>query len=436
MPLPFALDHINLWLLEDGRRLDGDRYRHRQRADARAVGADLREERTVKRVIVTHYHPDHAGNAAWLCERYGVELWMTQGEYLTAHAVRNVERRLHHRRRALGVPQATASTSSARAGMARARQPLRGAGAGVSALVPAHHRGRRDRASAGTSWRAMIGHGHAPEHLSLYCEGAQHADRGRHAALHASRPTSASGRSIPRAIRCACSSIRSRATASCPPTCWCCRRTASRFAARTTRVAQLEQHHQERLARAGAVAANSRKAQRELLERAVPPPARRAPDLLRDGRGDSPPALPVLRRAREARAVAMMASCAMQQAESERSRRAGEGLPAGRRALLQDPRRVRRRSRPQSMSSAVRDEMGIAKAFMDLYARMAADPAMLAEHLDQPVARLHAALAVELDEDDGHGERAGRRAGQGRLALQGRGLVEELPVRPTSSSPT
>jgi poly[(R)-3-hydroxyalkanoate] polymerase subunit PhaC len=32
----------------------------------------------------------------------------------------------------------------------------------------------------------------------------------------------------------------------------------------------------------------------------------------------------------------------------------------------------------QSLSSAVRDEMGIAKAFMDLYARMAADPALLA----------------------------------------------------------
>ena len=32
----------------------------------------------------------------------------------------------------------------------------------------------------------------------------------------------------------------------------------------------------------------------------------------------------------------------------------------------------------EDMSSAVRDEMGIAKAFMDLYARMAADPAMLA----------------------------------------------------------
>src|SRR3981081_2534791 len=32
----------------------------------------------------------------------------------------------------------------------------------------------------------------------------------------------------------------------------------------------------------------------------------------------------------------------------------------------------------QSMSSAVRDEMGIAKAFMDLYSRMAADPATVA----------------------------------------------------------
>ena len=32
----------------------------------------------------------------------------------------------------------------------------------------------------------------------------------------------------------------------------------------------------------------------------------------------------------------------------------------------------------QSLSSAVRDEMGIAKAFMDLYARMAADPHAMA----------------------------------------------------------
>src|SRR3954452_20272534 len=32
----------------------------------------------------------------------------------------------------------------------------------------------------------------------------------------------------------------------------------------------------------------------------------------------------------------------------------------------------------QSMSAAMRDEMGIAKAFMDLYARLAADPTLVA----------------------------------------------------------
>src|SRR5436190_20936983 len=36
------------------------------------------------------------------------------------------------------------------------------------------------------------------------------------------------------------------------------------------------------------------------------------------------------------------------------------------------------RKQTQSMSAAMRDEMGIAKAFMDLYTRLAADPALLA----------------------------------------------------------
>ncbi|HWV91434.1 MAG TPA: MBL fold metallo-hydrolase, partial [Burkholderiales bacterium] len=86
MPLPFALDHINLWLVEED-----DGWTVIDTGIGNAATRELWEQilsKPVKRVIVTHYHPDHAGNAAWLCERYGVELWMTQGEYLTAHAVR------------------------------------------------------------------------------------------------------------------------------------------------------------------------------------------------------------------------------------------------------------------------------------------------------------------------------------------------------------
>jgi glyoxylase-like metal-dependent hydrolase (beta-lactamase superfamily II) len=110
MPLPFQLDHINLWLLEDeaGWTVVDTGIGN---LETRALWKTILGEGHVKRVIVTHYHPDHAGNAAWLCNRYGAELWMTQGEYLTAHA-------------------------------ARPAQPLRRAGAGVSAFVPADHRRR------------------------------------------------------------------------------------------------------------------------------------------------------------------------------------------------------------------------------------------------------------------------------------------------------
>src|SRR5436309_6471253 len=88
MPLPFALDHINLWLLqEEGGWTIVDTGIGN--AETRALWDKLFERfRDIRRVILTHYHPDHAGNADWLCRRFGVELWTTQGEYLTAHAVR------------------------------------------------------------------------------------------------------------------------------------------------------------------------------------------------------------------------------------------------------------------------------------------------------------------------------------------------------------
>src|SRR5512141_1697329 len=74
MPLPFALDHINLWLLEDG---DGwtivdtgygaeATWALWERQLAGTMGG-----RPVKRIVVTHYHPDHVGSAAWLEKRTG-----------------------------------------------------------------------------------------------------------------------------------------------------------------------------------------------------------------------------------------------------------------------------------------------------------------------------------------------------------------------------
>ena len=91
MPLPFQLDHINLWLLEDA---SGENESWTVvdtgigNPETRALWEKILD-RKVGRVILTHYHPDHAGNADWLCRRDGAQMWTTQGESLTAHAVRS-----------------------------------------------------------------------------------------------------------------------------------------------------------------------------------------------------------------------------------------------------------------------------------------------------------------------------------------------------------
>lgn len=85
MPLPFALAHINLWLVRDGDGWATVDTGMRSK-EAIAVWENVHEQvlggRELTRVIVTHMHPDHVGMAGWLCERGNSKLWMTQLEYL------------------------------------------------------------------------------------------------------------------------------------------------------------------------------------------------------------------------------------------------------------------------------------------------------------------------------------------------------------------
>lgn len=163
MPLPFALDHINLWLVGDT-IIDtgiGDET-------TRALWEKILAGKEIRRVILTHYHPDHAGNAAWLCKKFGVPLWTTQGEYLTAHAVRESS---------AGYTSEAVIDVFLKNGLDPARAAkMVGRGNRYAALVPDFPTAYRriiggDRLQiGGHEWLAFIGHGHAPEHLSLYCE--------------------------------------------------------------------------------------------------------------------------------------------------------------------------------------------------------------------------------------------------------------------------
>ena len=163
MPLPFQLDHINLWLVDDDVVDTGI-----GNAATRGLWEKVLGQRRVRRVVLTHYHPDHAGNAAWLCERHGAEFWTTQGEYLTAHAVRAAG--------AGYTPDAVLAVFR-RNGLDEERAARMRSGRNRYAeLVPEFpHSYRRiiegdEVELGGNRWRAFIGHGHAPEHLSLYSD--------------------------------------------------------------------------------------------------------------------------------------------------------------------------------------------------------------------------------------------------------------------------
>jgi glyoxylase-like metal-dependent hydrolase (beta-lactamase superfamily II) len=167
MPLPFQLDHINLWMVKDG-----DSWTIVDTGignDAtRTLWERILGQKRIARVVLTHYHPDHAGNASWLCQRYGVPLWTTQGEYLTAHAVRGA---------AAGYTPDAVLSVFRRNGLDEERATgIRSSRNRYAELVPEFpHSYRRiidgDEIQVGEHrWRAIVGHGHAPEHLSLYCE--------------------------------------------------------------------------------------------------------------------------------------------------------------------------------------------------------------------------------------------------------------------------
>jgi glyoxylase-like metal-dependent hydrolase (beta-lactamase superfamily II) len=84
-PLPFALNHVNVYMLKDG---DGWAVVDAGIGDARTrqvwgslLGGPLRGE-TLTRIIVTHFHPDHIGCAGWLIDEFALPLYMSRSEYL------------------------------------------------------------------------------------------------------------------------------------------------------------------------------------------------------------------------------------------------------------------------------------------------------------------------------------------------------------------
>jgi glyoxylase-like metal-dependent hydrolase (beta-lactamase superfamily II) len=196
MGLPFALDHINLWLLRDaleGREgwtiVDCGIADDATRAAWEQVFEDELEGLPVLRLIATHMHPDHIGLAHWLAERWAqggdpLRLWISATDWNAARmAVQSTtgfggEPAAQHFSRHGVRDAATLDKVRKRSNYFSSMVPA----------VPASYRRLMDGMTfdiGGRTWRCIAGYGHAPEHISLFCADAGAGPNDALAASHA-----------------------------------------------------------------------------------------------------------------------------------------------------------------------------------------------------------------------------------------------------------
>jgi glyoxylase-like metal-dependent hydrolase (beta-lactamase superfamily II) len=175
MALPFALDHINLWLLRDeidGRAgwtiVDCGITDDATRASWEQVFAHELQGLPVLRVIVTHMHPDHIGLAHWLTERWQCRMWISATDFNAATLASTAT---------TGFGGGSAARFMASHGLTdpdaiekiKARTNYY---ASMVPQVPGRFRRLLDRdvvRIGGHDWVCHVGYGHAPEHMSLHC---------------------------------------------------------------------------------------------------------------------------------------------------------------------------------------------------------------------------------------------------------------------------
>lgn len=171
LPLPMALDHVNIYALDDGEGwtiVDTGMSSRKTKAIWEKLLAGPLAGKPVTRVILTHHHPDHAGLVGWFQAR-GAALMATRTAWLYARMLVLDEQER---------PAPEALTFYRRAGMSEAELAKRADErpfnfADVVEPMPLGFtrltEGQRLRIAA-RDWTVRIGSGHAPDHATLWSD--------------------------------------------------------------------------------------------------------------------------------------------------------------------------------------------------------------------------------------------------------------------------